>query len=679
MISPHARLPAVDVARLRTWAAASGLSLEGAAVSADGCEGLVDAARLRLRELLRLRDELRSSVRDGEPPTVTLHRLLARDDLVGTLLVGPLDAGAAPPDPRGLAALCAMVARLEELWPRAYGRPAALPALLDRVQQGVDHLLERDEAASAGRVVVADLERAGDRRARVVMVCGLAETYLPRPRRRSPLLSEAALDLLRGEWALPYPACADEYMRGECRALALAVAAARERVVLSRALRYDGEDAHAPSPLLLDGLGVTTVDADSCRAASALFAGWNTADSPSDGAGTASHSPYIDLMHLSPEEAARDLELVLYHHARRRAAHDRDDAGAFVQEARAILAEMGVPVQARYLSIDDPFSPLPPEACALPPGARVPARALSDYLYCPRRFFYATLAGLDEPENDRMAYGLLVARAAQALHRLYPAPETATAEAAMEVLQALWDGTPLPGAADEAPEERDMFAGRFGPRLHAAAMHMLAGRVLQRLVGAARHPHLGRRTRASGVVVEVPFSLPDGRNVRVSATIDRIIEKVDRDGSAALSLIDYRSGGETTPAALVRAFLNSDDKPDWRPTDYTLPLMFHGLAQNKPVYDAHDLPRLPVRELAVASLGKACDGYPIYSSVTIVERGPVRGATVTLDDLVRLKDEIAGTVSAAASGPHSPAPASSFRGCDGCAHRFVCPGPGEGA
>ncbi len=70
---------------------------------------------------------------------------------------------------------------------------------------------------------------------------------------------------------------------------------------------------------------------------------------------------------------------------------------------------------------------------------------------------------------------------------------------------------------------------------------------------------------------------------------------MDRDGAPALSLIDYRSGGETTPAALVRAFLNSDDKSDWRPTDFTLPLMFLGLAQNGPVYDAHNLPRLPVR------------------------------------------------------------------------------------
>lgn len=677
--SPHARLPAVDLARLRAWAAGATLSLEAAAALADGCEGLADAARLRLRELLRLRDELRASVRNGEPPTVTLHRLLAREDLVACLLVGPLDAGAAPPDPRGLAALCDMMARLEELWPRAYGRTATLPALLDRLQQGVDHLLERDEAAPAARVVVADLESAADRRARVVIVCGLAEAHLPRPRRRSPLLSEPALALLRELWALPWPAGVDDYVHGERRALALAVAAARERVVLSRALRYDGKDAHAPSPLLLDGLGAGTIDAASCGAAGALYLGWSNPDAASGAAGERV-GPDADLMDLSAEQATRDLESVLYRHARRRAAYDRDDALVFVQEARAMLAELGLPVRARYLSPDDPFAPLPPAACVLPPGARVPARALSDYLYCPRRFFYGTLAGLDEPENERMAYGLLVTRAAQVLHRLYPDPETATVEAATEVLQALWEGTPLPGEAGETSEgERETFAGRFGPRLHAAAMHLLAGRLLQRLVASARHPHLGRRTRASGVSVEVPFSLPDGRTVRASATIDRIVEKVDRDGAPALSLIDYRSGGETTPAALVRAFLNSDDKSDWRPTDFTLPLMFLGLAQNGPVYDAHDLPRLPVRELAVASLGKARDGYPIYSSVPIVERGPVRGAAVALDDLVRLREEIARTVSAAANGPHRPVPANSFRGCDGCVHRFVCPGPGAGA
>jgi superfamily I DNA/RNA helicase len=674
--SPLARVPAIDLSRLRAWADTAGLSLESAAAASDGCEGLVDAARLRLRELLRLRDELRASVRGGETPTITLHRLLAREDLVGALLVGPLDAGAAPPDPRGLAALCTVMSRLEELWPRAYGRPATLPAVLDRLQQGIEHMLERDDVASGARVVVTDLERAADRRARVVIVCGLAEAHLPRPRRRSPLLSTSALDLLRELWALPWPADVDDYARGERRALSLAVAAARERVALSRALRYEGQDARAPSPVLLDGLGVNAIDSPSCKAAGAHFSGQNDSD-----AATARQVGLdSDLIQLSPEQATRDLELVLYRHARRRATYDRDDALVFVQEARAILAAQGVPVRERYLSVDDPFASLPSVACTLPPGARVAARAISDYLYCPRRFYYGMLAGLDEHENERMAYGLLVARAAQALHRLYPDPETATVDNATAVLQALWDGTPLPGEEGESSEhDRETFAGRFGPRLHAAAMRMLAGRVLQRLVVSARHPQLGRRTRAAGVSVEVPFGLPDGRSVRVSATIDRIVEKVDRDGVVALGLIDYRSGGEATPSALVRAFLNSDDKADWRPTDFTLPLMFLGLAQNKTVYDAHDLPRLPVRELAVASLGKARDGYPIYSSVPIVERGPVRGAAVTLDDLVRLKEVIANTVAAAATGPHRPAPSSTFRGCDGCVHRFVCPGPGVGA
>src|ERR687888_235834 len=79
---------------------------------------------------------------------------------------GPTDPGAVPPDPRGLAGLCALVARTEELWRQAYAEAPALAAVLDRVEQGLAHLLERADPPPARRVVLANPEAAGDWRGR---------------------------------------------------------------------------------------------------------------------------------------------------------------------------------------------------------------------------------------------------------------------------------------------------------------------------------------------------------------------------------------------------------------------------------------------------------------------------------------------------------------------------------
>ena len=107
LASPLARLPAADLARLREWAIKKRLTLDAALRATAGGDGpsIADAARSRLAELARLLDELRHSARyEGyEAPSVTLHRLLAREDLVGALLVGPHRTRGQPPDPRGLA------------------------------------------------------------------------------------------------------------------------------------------------------------------------------------------------------------------------------------------------------------------------------------------------------------------------------------------------------------------------------------------------------------------------------------------------------------------------------------------------------------------------------------------------------------------------------------------------
>lgn len=678
LASPHARLAAADAARLRRWAGQKSLPLEAAvqAAAEGGCESLSDAAHARLVALRALLAELRGSVAGGEPPSVTLHRLLAREDLIGAVLVGPTEPGAKPPDPYGLGGLYEVITRLEALWPRVYARPPTLATLLDRLEQGLAHLLERGDSAPPGRVVLAGLDDAVDWRARVVVVPGLAERFLPRPRARSPLLSEAALAHLRGCWALPWPADFASYARGERRALALAIAAARERVVLTRALRYDGEEATVPSPLLLDLLGAPRADDAACAAVGARFDRWRTTHVVASGVDSVPDRRRWELLSLPLDEAARDLDTLLYRHACLRRG---GDAPRFIEETRVILADARAPAHGRYLSLSDPFAAQPAGACAMPPGARISTHDLSEFLYCPRRFFYTSLVGLRPLAGSRLAYSLLVTHAAQALHRLHPAPGSVTLEDAEEVLRRLWSGEILSDGDAEAGDEAVAFAGRFGPRLYAEAMRTMARGVLRRLAGTTEHAQLGRRTRATGVRVEAPVQLPGGRTVRITAVVDRITEKTATGGTPILSLVDYRSGAsDLTPAALIQGFLNRKDAPDWHPRDYTLPVMFLGVAGNKTVYGDHSLPPYPVRELAVVSLGKNKDGYPSYSNVVIDERDSPGKDAITLAELHGLRDAIARAVADAAQGPHPARPVDSFVLCKGCTHRFTCEGPESG-
>jgi len=754
LASPHAGLAVAELALLRQWAAHKDLTLEGALWQAvrGGCDPLGDSARTRLAAIAALLSDLRDAAHAAEATSVILHRLLAREELIGAALVGPTDPGAASSDPAGIAALCAAVERRESLWRRIHGEQPALTTILAALEENAGRPPDGGSVVPTGQMVVAGLDAATDWRAGTVIVAGLAAAHLPHPRPVPALLPPALLPYLAARWTLPWPADLPEHVRAERRALALTIAAGRDRAILTRALRYGGEEAAAPSLLLLDLLGATTIDREACHAAGVRFdhrhttygeaeqglpeiilGAWASNPSPS-GAGTGEqrgeHHTLPDrlptdtprelcahvgdagpgkigeageatagvatqqgnttgqrcrrgLLTLPPREAARDLETLLYDHTRALAARDRVAAEGFVAGARAILADAGAALRGRYLGLEDPFAPLPATDDALPLGSRLSVHDLQDFLSCPRRFFYGTLAGLRPLTNARLSYGMLVSRAAQALHRMHPSSDTVILEDAEEVLRLLWEGA---GNAQEAGGEEgdrggetEAFAGRFGPRLQAEATRALARGVLRRLAGArgsGRHPQFARRMLSTGVRVELPVPLPDGRTVRVAATVDGIAERPQPDGTMALSLIDYRSGrSRESEAGLIGAFVNRDDDPAWRPRDYTLPVMFLGVAGNRAVYREQALPRRPVRELSVVSLGGERDGVPLYRNVGIVAHGSGGRDTVTIDELRAAREGLAATVAAAAAGPHRPAPVEAFRPCEGCPHRFACPGP----
>jgi hypothetical protein len=272
-----------------------------------------------------------------------------------------------------------------------------------------------------------------------------------------------------------------------------------------------------------------------------------------------------------------------------------------------------------------------------------------------------------------MHFGLLLVQAVQALLHLRPSPGTLTAEDAEEVLRLLWHGEEVPGAGPD--EEREAFAGRFGTHLDDDAARALAERALRRLARAESPAARGGLTCATAVPVEVPIALPDGRTVYLTAKVDRITRPPQGTAAPALTLIDYRSGAsDATPEKVIGQFLDRKGTASWRPEDYTLPVLFLGVAGNWEVYVRHNLPLLPVRRLAIVWLGADRDGYPQVCTVEIADR-PAGKSALTLADLEALRAQIAATVAEAAQGPHRPVPRTTFNPCRGCAHRFACPGP----
>ncbi|HKC73201.1 MAG TPA: PD-(D/E)XK nuclease family protein, partial [Chloroflexota bacterium] len=468
--------------------------------------------------------------------------------------------------------------------------------------------------------------------------------------------------------------------------LTLAVAAARERIVLTRALRYEGEEAAVPSPLLLDALGAARIDPQTCRAAGAHLDQWTVTHEerppgavPAPGGEPARAKRTASLLAQTPQEAARDLDTVLYRYVHVLAARDREHAASFIAEARAILADADAPARGRFLTLDDPFAALPAAPTALQAGARLSVHAVNDFLYCPRRFFYGTVAAIRAPATTRMHFGLLLVRAVQVLLHLRPAPGTLTPEDAEDVLRLLWHGEEVPGAGPD--EEREAFAGRFGTHLNDEAARALAQRALHRLARAESPAARGGHTCATGVPVEVPIALPDGRTVHLTAKVDRITRPPagipPKVGSAAagLALIDYRSGAsDATPDKVIGQFLDRKGSASWRPMDYTLPILFLGVAGNREVYVRHNLPLLPVRRLAIVALGADRDGCPHVCTVEIADQ-PAGKNELTPADLDAVRAQIAATVAEAAHGPHRPVPRNTFNPCRGCAHRFACPGP----
>lgn len=677
LASPHALLPAVELARLRDWAAersrrsAEPWSLAHTVLlGARGeCEAIGDAARERLRTMVALLNELRDAARRGDRPGVLLHRLLAREELVGALLLGPTDNGAAPPDAHGVAGLCELVARLEALWKNAYGAPPTLGPFLERLEASLPALREHSEAPAMGRVVIANIADAADWRAPTVILPGLCAAFLPRPRPQSRLLSAAALDALGARWTLPWPADFDEYASSERRLFDLARAAARERLVLTYARRYAGDDTPAPSPLLLDWLDAPEINAATCHAAGVSYD-----DAP----------PRVrELAALEPSEAARDLPLLLHRHAATLRQRSAEAAEAFLAAAREMLAAVNAPAPARYLAMADPFAALPETQGCAPLRSRLSSFDLKSFLYCPRRFFYAAQAGLRAPDQHHASLGLLVGQVVKDLHRLYPALETVTPEQVEELLRLAWEGglTPdAPAPGDAATEqETEALAGRFGPPLHAEATLERVRVMLRRVVAGKSVAPYNQRTAATGARVEWPVTLPSGRVTRVGAPVDRIAVRRDAEGRETLALIDYRSGaGAATGAALIKEFMNPKNAEGWHASDYTLPLMFLGAAQNREFYAAHELPHVPIRQLAVVALGKEKDGRPRYCSIGVVERRGMDEETVTLDEMRALGEDIAATVIAATQTPYRAAPLEGFNPCRDCAYRFACPGPEAG-
>jgi hypothetical protein len=177
------------------------------------------------------------------------------------------------------------------------------------------------------------------------------------------------------------------------------------------------------------------------------------------------------------------------------------------------------------------------------------------------------------------------------------------------------------------------------------------------------------------VPVEVPIALPDGRTVHLTAKVDRITQPPEGAAAPGLTLIDYRSGAsDVTSDKVIGQFLDRKGSASWRPVDYTLPVLFLGVAGNREVYVRHNLPPQPVRRLAIVWLGADRDGCPHVCTVEIADRPAGRNA-LALADLEAVRAQITATVAEAAHGPHRPAPRNTFNPCRGCAHRFACHGP----
>jgi hypothetical protein len=292
------------------------------------------------------------------------------------------------------------------------------------------------------------------------------------------------------------------------------------------------------------------------------------------------------------------------------------------------------------------------------PDFRFSASAINLYLHCPRKFYFTYLLHLNQATEVGATFGTVLHRVLERLHTwvgrqpIRPVYEQALVQAELEFANC-WQ---------EAAKGFEFPAVEKAHRVRAR-------RMLERYVRVEFQRLDIPISTQNEIAFEPGFQLG---SFPVAGRIDR----VDEFANGSRTIIDYKTGNEDDgPNALIKSFLNIAHKPNWKASDYQLPLYyFYWLEKfgQPPRFLAHYQlrnpkgPRLTQIEIKPGfptdeELGKGTRKY-IYSS-----------------ELEQVKIQLLGLLEKMNRDNNDfPAMPAAYRQCERCPFNFACDGPVQG-
>ena len=493
---------------------------------------------------------LRARARRGNESLPALVAAVARESgLVAWILeLERRDPRAAARHAANLAKLQAMVEELTEI-AAAGGQPRpGLGELADHLRELLEHFAHESEVEPPedpgqpeDAVAVLTVHQAKGLEWDVVAIPHCVVGRFPAPPRPAVVLSdEVVRALARGGQVVHDPGAlpAAEHWEEERRLFYVATTRARERVLLSWATRYDGEEEDsAPSPWLLAALGGS--EAGLWRAVE------DEGRSVSGAVGAlaaASRAPRVafrdreeETGRLEEAVGADELEVAL------RSLYQQASPATRAELDRVLAAAPSTPggVDLTFVRSPDPFPREAPGALGLDPAALVlSASRLEEYRDCPRKFYYSKLLHLVPATRSEALFGTIVHEVLAAFHDAHPDLQAARDEAGRAALAA--ELRAAFEAALLAAHER--FLSEFDYRRQVAAARAMVGPYLE-LLPQEPVPWVAGR--------EAELEFPAGP-ARMLAKIDRILADAPALADARQVLIsDYKTAQSVNPRGLT--------------------------------------------------------------------------------------------------------------------------------
>lgn len=441
--------------------------------------------------------------------------------------------------------LHSMVEDFTEIAVQGDGTPPTLANLADHLRELLEHFSNESEVEAPGEefleapnaVSVMTVHQAKGLEFDVVFVPHLVGGRFPSPPRPSAVLSEsavAALQAVQPGFRDPSKLSPEEHYLEELRLFYVAITRPKERLILSWAKRYDGEeDDSAPSPFLLKVLGGREVSF------------WRRVQEDKVAVpqviaelAAASRNPRIQFQDtdgiagsLRGALNTDDLEVAL----RRVYRRGSDETRAKVKEALSASGVQDAGLDQAFVTSQHPFPDEGERVLQLEStGLVLSASRLGDFGDCPRKFYYSKLLHLQAPSRAAAVFGTVVHEVLETFHNEFP--EKALLADSAQRKQA---GTHLRSALLEAlVGYQESFGSEFQYRRNlASALAMV-------------EPYLA-------MLQEEPLPFVAGReiNVRFKAAGADMVAKIDRvcaeapelEGAKQVLIADYKTTREATP------------------------------------------------------------------------------------------------------------------------------------